>query len=48
MGAHFKKMSDDENLKKFDAAFDAQVEKTKANPEDNVHVVKGKNVYVAM
>jgi len=48
LSAFYEKMKADENLKKFDEAFKAQQAKTKANAEDNVHVIKGKNVYVAM
>ena len=48
VAAFMEKMKADENIVKFEAAFAAQQEKSKANEEDNVHVVKGKNVYAAM
>lgn len=46
--AFLKMMNEDEGIKKFNAAFKAQMEKTKADAKDNVHIIKGKNVYVSL
>jgi len=48
IAAFVKKMNEDEGIKKFNAAFAAQQAKTKENPEDKVHVIKGKNVYMSL
>ena len=45
--AFWAMMKDHGEILAFNAAFKAQQEKTAANADDNVHVRKGKNVYIA-